>query len=486
MKYATISSYNIPGVKRVLGSKPVNIIKELQQIMGKEAVLTSHEDLLSFSYDASPLEKHFPEAVVLPTSTEQVQALVRLAGREGLKLIPRGSGTGLSGGSVPAEGGIVLSFTRMNHILGIDSLNLTALVEPGVITATLAAEVEKQGLYYPPDPGSNSISTIGGNVAENAGGLRGLKYGVTKDYVLGLEAVLANGEIINYGCQSRKNRAGYDLTSLLVGSEGTLAIITRILLRLVPYPASKKTVLASFSSFGDAADCISNILGKHHIIPATLEFMDSVTMKCINSFLGNVLPANAAAALLIEVDGPLAATETDSSQVLDICRESHAISAELAKDSQEATRLASSRRAALPALSRFKPTTILEDVSVPPSKLGAMLDEINRVREEFKVDIGVFGHAGDGNLHPTLLTDERNQEEMSRVHQAVEKIFTKAISLGGTISGEHGIGTSKLPYLPLQYQKPTLDMMKRVKQCLDPNNLFNPGKIFAWNDGISK
>ena len=463
-----------------------SIIKELYRIMGKESVLTSEEDLLSYSYDASPLERHLPQAVVLPVSTAQVRSLVMLAISEGLKLIPRGSGTGLSGGSVASAGGIVVSFTRMNHILGIDSLNLTALVEPGVITAQLAAEVERQGLYYPPDPGSNSISTIGGNVAENAGGLRGLKYGVTKDYVLGLEAVLANGEIIDYGCQSRKNRAGYDLTSLLAGSEGTLAIITRVLLRLVPLPASKKTILAAFSNFDDAASCISSILGVHHIIPATLEFLDSVTMQCVNSFLGDVLPANAAAVLLIEVDGHQSVTEIDSGRVLNICRENRAVSAQLAKDNQEAARLANSRRAALPALSRLKPTTILEDISVPPSKLGEMLAEINNIRSEYRVDIGVFGHAGDGNLHPTILTNERDQEEMSRVHQAAEKIFRKAISLGGTISGEHGIGTSKLPYLSLQYQKPTLDIMRKVKQCLDPGNIFNPGKIFADNDEISK
>jgi glycolate oxidase len=366
----------------------------------------------------------------------------------------------------------------MNHILGIDGANMTASVEPGVITAHLAVEVEKQGLYYPPDPGSNSISTIGGNVAENAGGLRGLKYGVTRDYVLGLEAVLANGDIIEYGCQSCKNRAGYNLISVLVGSEGTLAIITRILLRLVPRPASKKTVLATFGSFNEASNCINSILGVHHIIPATLEFMDKVTMTCINGFLGDFLPANSAAALLIEVDGPLSVTENDANRVVNICQETGAISVQLAKNDQEATRLANSRRAALPALSRLKPTTILEDVSVPPSKLGEMLEEINRIRAEFKVDIGVFGHAGDGNLHPTILTDERNAEEMTRVHQAAEKIFSKAISLGGTISGEHGIGTSKRPYLSLQYQKTTLDLMKRTKQCFDPDKILNPGKIF--------
>jgi glycolate oxidase len=460
-------------------NKADDIKKELEKVVGKEAVLTNKEDMISFSYDASPLEKHTPDIIVLPISTTQVQQIVQLAKQKGLKLVPRGSGTGLSGGSVPIKGGIAISFTRMNRILEIDSVNLTAAVEPGVITAHLAAAVEKQGLYYPPDPGSNNVSTIGGNVAENAGGLRGLKYGVTKDYVLGLEAVLADGEIIDFGCKSRKNRAGYDLTSLLVGSEGTLAIITKILLRLVPLPASKKTVLASFGSFNDAARCINHILGEHHIIPATLEFLDSVTMKCVNSFLGDILPANATAMLLIEVDGPLEATEKDAKEVLNICKEAKAIDAQLARDSEEALRLANSRRAALPALSRFKPTTILEDVSVPPSRLGEMLDEITCIRGDFKVDIGVFGHAGDGNLHPTILTDERNDEEMSRVHQAAARIFEKAISLGGTISGEHGIGTSKMPYLSLQYQKPTLDTMRRIKDCLDPDNIFNPGKIFT-------
>jgi glycolate oxidase len=465
---------------RISGS----VIKELQRIMGKEAVLTSEEDLLSFSYDAAPVEKHAPGAVVLPVSTEQVQALVKLAKQEGLKLIPRGSGTGLSGGSVPVAGGVVISFTRMNHILEIDTANLTATVEPGVVTAHLAAAVEKLGLFYPPDPGSNSVSTIGGNVAENAGGLRGLKYGVTKDYVLGLDAVMADGEIINLGCKSRKNRAGYDIAALLIGSEGTLAIITRIILRLVPLPAGKKTVLATFNSFSEAADCINRILGIHHIIPATLEFLDSVTMKCVNDFLGNILPANAAAMLLIEVDGAQSAVEADANLLLDICRQAKALTFQLAKDNQESLRLANARRVALPSLSRIKPTTILEDVSVPPSTLTEMLEEINRIRVEFKIDIGVFGHAGDGNLHPTILTDERNPEEMERVHQAVDRIFKKAISLGGVISGEHGIGITKMPYLSLQYQKSTLDTMKRVKQCLDPDNIFNPGKIFTGNAEI--
>jgi glycolate oxidase len=462
------------------------LLKELQRIMGKEAVLSSERDLLSYAYDAAPLEKHLPEAVVLPVSAQQVQALVKLARSQGLKLIPRGSGTGLSGGSIPVSGGIIVGFANMNRILEIDCLNLTATVEPGVITINLAAEAEKLGLYYPPDPGSNNVSTLGGNVAENAGGLRGLKYGVTKDYVLGLEAVMADGEIINLGCKSRKNRAGYDITSLLVGSEGTLAIITRILLRLVPLPASKKTVLATFGSFDHAAACINNILGVHHIIPATLEFLDGVTMKCVNAYLGNILPAEAAVLLLIEVDGPPAVTQEEAGRLLEICRQAKAMTVQLAKDAQEGLQLANARRAALPSLSRLKPTTILEDVSVPPSRLAEMLAELNRIRSEYRIEIGVFGHAGDGNLHPAILTDERNTEEMARVSQAIAKIFAKAIALGGTVSGEHGIGISKMQYLPLQYPGKELEIMLHIKQCLDPENIFNPGKIFSGNPSSLK
>ena len=454
--------------------------------MGKEAVLTSREDLISFSYDASHVDKCAPKAVVLPTSAKQVQELVRLAGAQGLKLIPRGSGTGLSGATIPVTGGIVVSFTRMNRILEIDTANLTAIVEPGLITAHLAAAIEEHGLFYPPDPGSTTISTIGGNVAENAGGLRGLKYGVTGDYVLGLEAVLANGEIINIGCKSRKNVAGYDVTSLLVGSEGTLAIITQIMLRLIPQPESKRTVLAVFNSYNNATDCINSILGKHHIIPSTLEFMDNITIKCVNQFLKGVLPASAAAMLLIEVDGPSSATENDAGRVQQICRENNASMVQIALNDREGVALANARRAALPALSRIKPATILEDISVPPSRLGEMMEAINRIRQQYALVIGVFGHAGDGNLHPTLLADESDREEMARIEKAIGMIFEKAIALGGTISGEHGIGISKIPYMRLQYPEPVLDVMKNIKRAFDPQNILNPGKVFTDDSRITE
>jgi len=313
-------------------SNKQKLIKSLEALVGRGNVLSSQEDLLSYSYDASPAKSSLPDLVALPSSVVDVQNLVKFASDNGLKIIPRGAGTGLSGGTIPAEGGMVVPFTKMNHILEIDSDNLTMLVEPGVVTAALCSAVEERQLFYPPDPASIKVCTIGGNVAENAGGLRGLKYGVTKDYVFGMQLVLANGDVITTGGKARKNVAGYNLTALMVGSEGTLGIITKILLRLVPLPEAKKTLLATFKRDSDSASCISNILCVHHMVPATLEFLDKLTMKCINDFLGVGLPADAESMLLIEVDGARTACDEDADKLLRICKESHALTVEIAKD----------------------------------------------------------------------------------------------------------------------------------------------------------
>ncbi len=458
--------------------KQKNIIENLCAITGKDSVLTSQEDRLSYSYDASHCESFLPLAVVLPRSTNEIRDIVKLAGNAGICVIPRGSGTGLSGGTIPSANSIVVSLTRMNKLVEIDTKNLTATVEPGMITDNFTSAVERKGLFYPPDPSSYTVSTIGGNVAENAGGLRGLKYGVTSNYILGLEAVLANGEVIDTRFKCIKNVAGYNLTSVLAGSEGTLAIVTQILFKLLPLPAGKKTMLATFSTFADAASCIEQILGVAHIIPATMEFLDKVTMKCVNQYLGNVLPSDANSILLIEVDGPICSIEEDAPKIVAICKDCNALTVQLAANQEEALLLAKARRSALPALSRIKPTTILEDVSVPPSMLATMLEEITAIRNRYNVEIGVFGHAGDGNLHPTFLANKNDGDEMARVQKAVNDIFNKAIEIGGVISGEHGIGISKMPFLPLQYKKPTIDIMKQIKQALDPAGILNPGKMF--------
>jgi len=415
---------------------------------------------------------------VLPHSVVEVQDVVKFASDNGLKIVPRGAGTGLSGGTVPIERGIVLAFTRMNRILEIDSDNFTALVEPGVITDTLSSVVEEKQLFYPPDPASSRVSTIGGNVAENAGGLRGLKYGVTKDYVLGLEVVLANGNVITTGGKMRKNVAGYDLTALMVGSEGTLGIITKALLRLLPLPEVKKTIVAAFKQASDSTACISDILSVNHIIPATLEFLDRVTIRCVNDFLGAVLPQEAEVTLFIEVDGDKATAEEDAEKTVRICQKNNAITVNMAKDSLEADALTLARRSALPALSRVRPTTILEDVSVPPSKLAEMVNGVALIGKENNIQIGIFGHAGDGNLHPTILTDSRDTGEMERVHKTIAEIFELVVRLGGAITGEHGIGIAKRKYLPMQLDHNALEAMKAIKHAFDPQNILNPGKIF--------
>lgn len=454
------------------------VIKELKSIVGDKNVLSSPEALLCYSYDGAPVPSRLPDIVAIPSSTDDVQKIVKFASANGIRIIPRGAGTGLTGGSIPVEGGIVIPFTRMNRILEIDSENLMALVEPGVVTGKLCSAVEEKHLFYPPDPASFDVCTIGGNVGENAGGLRGRKYGVTKDYVSGLEMVLANGDVITTGGKSRKNVAGYDLTSLMVGSEGTLAIITKILLRLLPLPETKKTLLASFRRGSDATSCISDILSKHRIIPATLEFLDKTVIKCVNDFVGNILPADADSVLLIEVDGSKASCEEDADKIKNICQQGKAITVQLAKDAKEADTLTLARRSAWSALSSIRPTTILEDATVPSNRLGEMLNGITLMSEKYNVPIGVFGHAGDGNLHPSILTDERDSDEMKRVHKIIAEIFELAVKLGGTITGEHGVGISKMDYLPLQFDYETLQVMRSIKHTFDPNNMLNPGKIF--------
>lgn len=454
------------------------VIKELKSIVGDGNVLSSPEALLCYSYDGAPVPTRLPDIVAIPSSTDDVQKIVKFASANGIRIIPRGAGTGLTGGSIPVEGGIVIPFTRMNRILEIDSENLMALVEPGVVTGNLCSAVEERHLLYAPDPASFTVCTIGGNVAENAGGLRGRKYGVTKDYVSGLEMVLANGDVITTGGKSRKNVAGYDLTSLMVGSEGTLAIITKILLRLLPLPEAKKTLLASFRRGSDATSCISDILSTHRIVPATLEFLDRTVIKCVNDFAGNILPADADSVLLIEVDGAKASCEEDADKIKNICQQGKAMIVQLAKDTQEADALTLARRSAWSALSRIRPTTILEDATVPVSRLGEMLDGVVLIGEKYNVPIGIFGHAGDGNLHPTILTDERDSDEMKRVHKIIAEIFELAVKLGGTITGEHGVGISKMDYLPLQFDRETLQAMRSIKHAFDPNNVLNPGKIF--------
>lgn len=447
-------------------------------IVGEENYDDSQIGRLTYSYDATPNMQAMPDGVISPRNKKEVQEIVKICNEYKIPIVPRGSGTNLCGGTCPTEGGIVLLFKHMNQILEIDEDNLTATVQPGVITLDLINAVEAKGLFFPPDPGSMKSSTIGGNINENSGGLRGLKYGVTRDYVLGLEIVLANGEIIRTGGKLAKDVAGYDFTRLYVGSEGTLGIVTEAILKLVPIPETKKTLLALYQDLEAAARTVSKIIA-NKIIPATLEFLDQPTLQVVEDYVKIGLPTDVKAVLLIEQDGAPEVVERDIVKIAEICRSENAVSVDIAKNAEEANKLTTARRTALSALARLKPTTILEDATVPRSQVANMVAAIEEIGKKYNLQICTFGHAGDGNLHPTVPTDARNHEEMERVEKAFEEIFIKAVELGGTITGEHGVGEMKAPYLELKLGKAGIEAMKAVKAALDPNNIMNPGKIFA-------
>ena len=454
---------------------------EFTNIVGEVNVEDKQATLLAYSYDATPGFQAMPDCVVSPRNTIEVAAIVKLCNEHKIPIVPRGSGTNLSGGTTPLRGGVVLIFKHMDKILEIDEENLTMTTQPGVITAHIIAAAEEVGLFYPPDPGSMQVSQIGGNINENAGGLRGLKYGVTRDYVMGLEIVLPNGEIIKTGGKLAKDVAGYDLTRLFVGSEGTLGIVTEATLKLIPKPETKKTMLALFDDLETSAEAVSAIIA-NRIIPATLEFLDQQTVRVVEDYAQIGLPTDVGAILLIEQDGPKEVVERDMAKIEKICRETNAIDVQVAKTDAEAEALMSARRTALSALSRVKPTTILEDATVPRSEIAKMVRAIEDIAKKYNLTICTFGHAGDGNLHPTCLTDARDKEEMALVEKAFEEIFHKAIELGGTITGEHGVGAMKLPYLHLKIGEAGVEVLRSIKHAIDPNNIMNPGKIFTESE----
>ena len=452
-------------------------LASLREIVGAENVLTSQEDLISYSFDGTAALRQMPGCVLFTQTTEQVAKVLKLANATKIPVVTRGSGTGLSGGSLPSADCIVLCMVKMDKILELDRANLTMLVEPGVITLAVAEAASAAGLFYPPDPGSMKISTIGGNVAENSGGLRGLKYGITRNYVMGLEVVLPDGEILWTGNKCVKDVAGYSLRDLFIGSEGTLGVIAKVLLRLIPKPPAKKTMVATFAQMDAAAQTVSDIIAAQ-IIPCTLEFLDRTTIHCVEDFAKVGLPLDCEALLLMETDGHPAAVAEEATKMEEFARKNGAMEVRVAKDDAEANKLATARRSAFSALARLAPTTILEDATVPRSELAKMIRFVEIVAQKYKLRVGTFGHMGDGNLHPTFLTDERNQEEMHRVEEAFKEIFEEAIRLGGTITGEHGVGLAKKSFLPKFAGNAQMRVMRELRRALDPNGILNPGKMF--------
>jgi glycolate oxidase len=448
---------------------------ELKRIVGTANAAFAKEELLCYSYDATNT-LYPPDAVVFVKSAEEVSLILKMANSEGFPVIPRGAGSGFSGGSLPVEGGVVISTERMNGIIEIDTENLTAVVEPGVVLWEFQQEVENKGLFYPPDPSSMRFSTLGGNIAECAGGPRAVKYGVTKDYVLGLEVVLPTGEIINTGVRTAKGVVGYDLTKLMVGSEGTLGVVTKATLKLLPLPEATKTLLAVFSDLKDAAVAVSGII-KAKVIPSTLELIDGVSLKCVEEYAKAGLPV-AEAVLLIEVDGSPDGVVKDSEVVERICMECGAEYVKSAAGKDEVKDLWKARRAISASLFRVKPNKINEDVVVPRASIPELIGGIKEIAGRHKLTIACFGHAGDGNIHVNVMYDKSNPYEAKAAEDAVTEVFKLTVELKGTISGEHGIGVSKARYLSLELKPEAIEAMKRIKAAFDPNGILNPGKIF--------
>ncbi|WP_172371689.1 FAD-binding oxidoreductase [Sporosarcina jiandibaonis] len=453
------------------------IVEKLIEAFGDSSrVLTEVQDLYSYSFDAS-FGIYKPEIICQPIATDEVVELIKLAAQYKIPVVARGTGTSLSGGPLPVKGGIVVDFSLWDTKLEIHPDDLIAVVSPGVITSKINDKAIEFGLMYPPDPSSAHVSTIGGNLAENAGGPRGLKYGVTKDYVLGLEVVTAEGKVIRTGGRTMKNVTGYDLTKLIVGSEGTLCIITEATLRLVPRPLATKTAMVLFDEIVDSGHAISKVL-RSGIMPAKMEIMDRHSIIAVEEYASLGLPIDVEAILLIELDGHHQAINEEMIRVEEACMSVNARSVIVAKDDREAEQLWQARRLVSPAIVKIKPTKISEDATVPRSKIPEMFQRLKEIREKYNVHLVVFGHAGDGNLHPNIIADQRDEEEMHRVEQAVEEIFEAAVSLGGTLSGEHGIGLMKSPFMEMELGKDGLHMMKLIKDAWDPQNILNPGKIF--------
>jgi glycolate oxidase len=455
---------------------PTDLRRRLEEVVGAEHVRTDAGALLTYGTDATPLERGHPDAVVFPASTEEVAGVLRLADELRVPVIARGSGTNLSAGTVPHLGGIVLVLTRMNRILEISAADLVAVCEPGVRTIELAQAAAAEGLLFPPDPGSHTTATLGGNVAECSGGLRALKYGVTRDYVLGVEAVLAGGEVIRSGGRLVKDVAGYDLRRLLCGSEGTLAVMTELTLRLLPAPEASGTGMAYFGDLGDAARAVSRVLGSG-VLPVTLEFLDQVCIDAVEGYSKIGLDRSAGALLIFGQDGDPGSIERDMARMAEACEAEGATHVRIAGSDAEAADVLAARRAVLPALSRLEPLTILEDATVPRSRIAEMVARIQEIAQREGLTIGTFGHAGDGNLHPTVVLDAGDTAAVEQAHAAFDEIFAIAIDMGGSITGEHGVGLVKLRHLERQLGAGQLALLRRIKHAFDPNGILNPGKL---------
>jgi len=450
-------------------------IERLRRIVGKDNVLTSKVDLVAYSYDATPLLSHMPDVVVLPADTDQISQIMRFASENRIPVTPRGAGTNISGGSIPAKGGIVLCTVKMNRIIEINKANLHATVEPGVVLQDFQEALAREGLFFPPDPQSFAGCTMGGVVAENSGGPSCLKYGVTKQYVLGIEVILADGTIMKLGGVTPKNRTGYELVMLFTGSEGTLGIITKISLRLLPAPTASKTILAVFSDVAVAGETVTEIIASG-VLPSKVEFLDSWTFQRFRGLLPDEVLDKSQVILLIQVDGLPETVKVEAQKVEDICKKSGEV--RVAGDQAEADRYWQARSAHFSDISSQAHTIVNEDVSVPRDKIAEFIKRSQESARRYDLPISFAGHVGDGNFHPVLLTDSRDEEHYQRALKCIEEIIDTALALGGVLSGEHGIGLEKQRFLKKAMDPLAINLMRKIKDILDPNHILNPGKIW--------
>jgi glycolate oxidase len=452
-----------------------DVLQKFVSIVGPERCKTSKEDLLTYAYDAY-VKEYLPEAILFPKTAPEVSQIMKVASAHHIFITPRGSGSGLGSGSLAKQGGIIVCFTLMNRILEINTSNRYAIVEPGVVISEFQKAVEKLNLFYPPDPGSATVATLGGAVVMNAGGMRGVKYGVTRDYLMGLELVLPSGEVMETGAATAKDVTGYDLTRLICGSEGTLALVTKIIVRLLPKPKTKRTLQAIYNRMEDAGNTVAKII-EAGLIPATLELMDKTIIKALEDFAHLGLPLDAEAILLLDVDGDPEVVEKQAALVGEFCRNQGARDIRVSQSEKENEQLWVARRSAFGAVARMRPTCVVEDATVPVSYLTSAVKRIREIAERNRIQIAVLAHAGDGNLHPLVLCDERDKEEMMRVDRAMDEIVDYALSVGGTLSGEHGIGVTKAKYLRKQLSETSLKMMQAIKKTFDPQGILNPGSF---------
>ncbi|MBT8328195.1 MAG: FAD-binding protein [Desulfofustis sp.] len=455
---------------------PSRLIPLISDIVGSDNLTSRIEDLHCYSYDGTA-RPHLPGLVVFPRNAEQISKIMKLASTHRIPVVPRGAGTGMTGGIVPVAGGIVMALTKLDAIVEIDTDNQIGIVEPGVITGEFQTAVRKKGLFYPVDPASLKYCSIGGNAAECAGGPSAVKYGVTKDYIIGLEVVLANGDIITTGARTEKSVTGYDLTRLFVGSEGTLGIITKLIVRLLPIPPHKQTFLLTSTSLRRTTQMVSEILN-HNIQPCTLEYMDKTAIDAVSSFMENPPPETAQALLIVEIDGEKANVTKQAAKFISLVSDRSEFTLREATTQVEVEQIWQARRAISPSVLKLRPHKIGEDVAVPRSRIPELVEYTEKLSEELGLMILTFGHAGDGNIHVNIMLDRSNGAEVERAEEAKERLFRQAISLGGTLSGEHGIGLSKKPFMRYELNEATLELMKKIKTMFDPNHILNPGKIF--------